>query len=227
MGFPDPLHAEADGLLAAGGDLSPARLLTAYAMGIFPWYSRGEPILWWSPDPRFILDFDRFHPGKTLERTIRRGTYEARADTAFEEVIRRCATKKRPGQKGTWITKEMIEAYVELHRLGLAHSVESYHEGRLAGGIYGVSLGGGFFAESMFADRSDASKAALFHLVRALRAWRFDFLDCQMPTDLLGRLGAREIPRAEFLSRLRATLTKPTRRGRWSLGEAQDQGPSS
>jgi leucyl/phenylalanyl-tRNA---protein transferase len=215
--FPDPALAHPSGLLAFGGDLSPARLLAAYARGIFPWYSSGEPILWWSPDPRFVLELDDFWPGRTLLRTIRRGTYECRVDAAFEEVIARCAGKKRPGQRGTWITDEMKAAYVELHRLGFAHSFESYREGALAGGIYGVSLGGVFFGESMFTDRSDAGKAALFHLVRALQAWEFDFLDCQTHTDLFERLGARDVPRDEFLESLARSLEKPTRRGRWTL----------
>ena len=216
-GFPDPAHAHPSGLLAIGGDLSPSTLLAAYSMGIFPWYDEGEPILWWSPDPRFVLDLDRFHPGRSLLKTIRRGAYEVRADAAFPEVIARCARKVRRGQDGTWITDEMREAYNDLHRLGFAHSVEAYHEGRLAGGLYGISLGGYFCGESMFADRPDASKAALFHLVRTLEVWKFDFIDCQMRTEHLERLGAREIPRGEFLVRLRASLKKPARRGRWVM----------
>jgi leucyl/phenylalanyl-tRNA--protein transferase len=219
-GFPDPSLADATGLIAVGGDLSPRRLLTAYAMGIFPWYAQEDPILWWSPDPRFILEFDRFRPGKSLQKTIRRGVYEIRADSAFEEVILRCAAKSRPGQEGTWITPEMREAYLLLHRLGFAHSVEAYCEGRLAGGLYGVSLGGSFCGESMFADQPDASKVALARLVESLASWRFDFIDCQISTEHLRRLGAREISREEFLSRLAASLKKPTRRGRWDLAEA-------
>ena len=215
--FPDPSLADEVGLIAVGGDLSPRSLLAAYASGIFPWYAKEDPILWWSPDPRFILEFDRFRPGKSLLRTIRRGAYEIRVDTAFEEVIVHCAEKPRPGQEGTWITAEMREAFILLHRLGFAHSVEAYHEGRLAGGLYGVSLGGVFSGESMFADQPDASKVALARLVDMLASWGFDFIDCQIRTEHLRRLGGREIPREEFLSRLAASLKKPTRRGTWVL----------
>lgn len=215
--FPDPALADPDGLLGAGGDLSPARLLDAYSSGIFPWYSEGEPILWWSPDPRFVLAPARFRPGKSLMKSVRRGTYRVVADTAFEEVIDRCASVPRPGQQGTWITPEMRDAYVELHRLGFAHSIEAYHEEELAGGLYGISLGGTFCGESMFADKPDASKVALVRLVDQLLAWQFDMIDCQVQTDHLQRFGAREIPRAEFLERLFLSLDKPTRRGMWRL----------
>jgi leucyl/phenylalanyl-tRNA---protein transferase len=216
--FPEPRHAEPDGLLAVGGDLSPQRLLTAYADGIFPWYSDGSPILWWSPDPRLVLDPAELHVPRSLERTLRRGRYGVRADTAFGQVIRRCAESPRPGQNGTWITGEMIDAYEELHRLGYAHSFEAWEGGALAGGLYGVSLGGAFFGESMFADRPDASKAAFVRAVRWLDREGVRLVDCQVATEHLARFGAREIPRDVFLTRLEAALRQPTLRGRWSLG---------
>jgi leucyl/phenylalanyl-tRNA--protein transferase len=203
-----------------GGDLSTERLLLAYSMGIFPWYSEGEPILWWSPDPRLILEPRSFHTSRSLRKTLHGRRYEMRADTAFDEVIERCARKERSGQPGTWITPEMREAYVRLHRLGFAHSVESLEGGRLAGGLYGVSLGGAFFGESMFSDRTDASKAALVCLARNLAAWDFDFIDCQVHTPHLVSLGAHEIPRLEFLSRLETALAKPTRPSPWKLDPA-------
>jgi len=216
--FPAPDDAEPDGLLAVGGDLSPERLVAAYAAGIFPWYSDDQPILWWSPDPRLVLRPGWLHLSRSLERTIRRGTYEVRADTAFAEVIRRCATAGRPGQHGTWIVQEMIEAYVRLHELGLAHSFEAWEGGRLVSGLYGVSLGGAFFGESMFAERPDASKVAFVSAVGWLAAQGIDLVDCQVRTDHLMRFGAREIPRATFLADLGEALSRPTHRGQWSTG---------
>ena len=215
--FPEPRHAEPDGLLAVGGDLSPRRLLTAYAEGIFPWYSDDTPILWWSPDPRLVLEPGALHVPRSLERTIRRGRYEVRTDAAFSRVIRRCAEKPRPGQSGTWITEEMVTAYEELHRLGYAHSFESWEGGELAGGLYGVSLGAAFFGESMYADRPDASKVAFVEAVRWLEAKGIRLVDCQVATEHLARFGAREIPRDDFLARLDLALQAPTLRGRWSL----------
>ena len=215
--FPDPELAEPDGLLAVGGDLSPARVVAAYAQGIFPWYSPGSPILWWSPDPRMVLIPGEMHVSRSLRRTLRSGRYQVRADTAFERVIRRCAEKDRPGQDGTWIVPEMVDAYLRLHRRGLAHSVEAWEGGELAGGLYGVSLGAAFFGESMFADRPDASKAAFATLVEWLRAAGFDLVDCQVETEHLRRFGAREISRREFRARLEASLARPTRAGRWTL----------
>ena len=215
--FPDPTLSEADGLLAVGGDLSPERLLRAYAEGIFPWYSDDTPILWWSPDPRMVLLPEELHVSRSLRRTMRAARYEVRVDTAFGEVIRRCADKERPGQRGTWITGEMIAAYERLHRLGFAHSVEAWEGGELAGGLYGVSLGAAFFGESMFADRPDASKVAFATSVEWLRGRGFEIVDCQVDTDHLRRFGAREVPRAEFLSRLRNALASPTARGPWSI----------
>lgn len=214
--FPPPDHAEPTGLLAVGGDLSTERLLLAYRMGIFPWYSEGQPILWWSTDPRLILEPEEFHVSRSLRRTLNRKIFQVTFDRAFEEVIRACATVPRPGQNGTWIMEEMIAAYVRLHRVGLAHSAESWFEGKLVGGIYGVSLGGCFFGESMFFHKTDASKVALAGLVERLKVWRFDMIDAQMTTSHMISLGAKEIPRKVFLKRLQAALRHPTRQGSWS-----------
>lgn len=214
--FPSPDLADEDGLLAVGGDLSPQRLVLAYAQGIFPWYSDGSPILWWSPDPRLILIPGEIQVSRSLRRTMKRGIYRVTLDTAFREVIRACAKVHRKKQRGTWITKEMIEAYTRLHELGIAHSIESWQEGELAGGLYGVALGGAFFGESMFCKRDDASKVALVHLVRCLIEWNFTLLDCQVTTEHLLRFGAREMARREFLNQLEGALTLPGRYGVWT-----------
>ena len=213
--FPDPESADAHGLVAWGGDLCAERLLSAYARGIFPWYDE-DPILWFSPDPRMVLARGALRVNRTLAKNLRRGRYEVRFDTSFEEVIARCASAPRPGQDGTWITDDMIAAYTELHRQGFAHSAESWRDGRLVGGVYGVSLGAAFFGESMFAEQSDASKVAFATLARKLDAWDYHFLDCQMRTDLTASLGATEWPRSAFLAALRRALAPPTRRGRWT-----------
>ncbi len=215
--FPDPSDAEPDGLLAVGGDLSPERLLRAYAAGIFPWFSEEMPILWWSPDPRLILEASWLHVPRSLARTVRSARYAVKADQAFGEVIRRCARSPRPGQDGTWITDGMVAAYERLHRLGYAHSFEAYEEGKLVGGLYGVSLGGAFFGESMFAEAPDASKVAFVQSVNWLARWGVDLVDCQVKTDHLARFGARQIPRADFLARLDIALRQPTLRGPWDL----------
>jgi leucyl/phenylalanyl-tRNA--protein transferase len=215
--FPDPALAEPDGLLAVGGDLSPPRLLAAYASGIFPWYDERSPILWWSPDPRLVLVPGELHVSRSLARTLRRGAFRVTADSAFEKVIRRCAGKPRKGQRGTWITEEMIDAYVELHRLGFAHSFEAWRGGRLAGGLYGVSLGSIFFGESMFADAPDASKAAFARGVEWLASRGVSLVDCQVRTEHLVSLGAREMPRRAFLARVAQAVAAPTLRGRWEL----------
>jgi leucyl/phenylalanyl-tRNA--protein transferase len=215
--FPEPREAEPDGLLAVGGDLSPERLLRAYAEGIFPWFSEGSPILWWSPDPRLVLEPGWLHVPRSLARTIRRGRFVVQADTAFSDVIRRCADKARPGQEGTWITDEMAAAYQRLHELGFAHSFEAWEDGALVGGLYGVSLGSAFFGESMFADRPEASKVAFVRAVEWLAGYGIDLVDCQVRTEHLARFGAREIPRNAFLARLQGALKKPTLRGRWTL----------
>jgi leucyl/phenylalanyl-tRNA--protein transferase len=220
IAFPDPSRAEPDGLLAVGGDLSPERLLAAYAEGIFPWYDERSPILWWSPDPRLVLYPEELHVSRRLARTVRQDRFRVTSDAAFADVIRRCAAHARPGQRGTWITDEMIEAYVALHRLGFAHSFESWDGDALAGGLYGVSLGAAFFGESMFADRNDASKVAFVRAVEWLRERGIRIVDCQVRTDHLVSLGAREVPREEFLERLAAALDAPTLRGRWEIRAA-------
>jgi leucyl/phenylalanyl-tRNA--protein transferase len=211
-----------NGLLAAGGDLSPERLLNAYAKGIFPWYSPGEPILWWSPDPRMVLFPDEIRISRSLSRTLRRGAYEVRLDTAFKAVISACAEMPRAGQNGTWIAPEMQAAYEELHRQGFAHSVETWIDGELAGGLYGVALGRAFYGESMFARRTDASKIALAHLGEQLRRLGFGIIDCQMETAHLASLGARPIARAEF----RALLDRLVHAGpppeRWPADAVRD-----
>lgn len=215
--FPDPSDAEPDGLLAVGGDLSPARLVEAYSAGIFPWYSEGSPILWWSPDPRLVLVPGELHVSASLRRTVRKGRYTVRTDTAFDAVVRRCATKGRPGQDGTWITDEMAAAYGRLHRLGIAHSFEAWEGDALAGGLYGVSLGAAFFGESMYADRPDASKVAFVRAVEWLAERGVTLIDCQVKTEHLSRFGAREIRRTKFLAALRRALERPTLRGPWRL----------
>ncbi|MBI5890127.1 MAG: leucyl/phenylalanyl-tRNA--protein transferase [Nitrosomonadales bacterium] len=190
-----------NGLLAAGGDLSTARLLEAYRHGIFPWFSAGEPILWWSPDPRMVLFPNEFKVSHSLRKTLRHGRHQVRVDSAFEQVMRACAAP-REGANGTWIHEEMIAAYCELHRLGYAHSVETWMDGELVGGLYGMALGRMFYGESMFSRKTDASKIALAHLAAQLGRWNFGMIDCQMNTPHLASLGAREIPRKEFIARL-------------------------
>jgi len=214
--FPPPEEAEEEGLLAVGGDLSPQRLLTAYAMGVFPWYQE-EPILWYSPDPRTVLVPSELRVSRRLRRTLSQGLFDLRLDSAFEEVIRSCATVPRRGGRGTWITPDMIDAYCTLHELGFAHSSEAWCEGKLVGAVYGVSLGGSFFGESMFFRQRDASKAALVALVWQTEAWGFELFDCQMPTEHLTRFGARAWPRDRFLRTLCESMEQPTRRGRWQL----------
>jgi leucyl/phenylalanyl-tRNA--protein transferase len=197
-----------DGLLAAGGDLSPARLLDAYRHGIFPWFNEDDPILWWSPDPRMVLFPAEFKISRTLRKTLRNGNYEVRTDTAFEQVMRACAAP-RNGQAGTWILEEMIAAYCELHRMGYAHSVETWMDGELVGGLYGMAIGSMFYGESMFCRRTDASKIAIAHLARQLERHGFGMIDCQMNTPHLASLGAREIPRTDFITRLRELIHYP------------------
>lgn len=214
--FPRPELAEDDGLLAVGGDLSPERLLLAYAHGIFPWYHSELPILWHSPDPRMALCANDLHVSRSLAKTVRRKPFSLRLDTAFEEVIGGCAAT-RDGQPGTWITDEMHEAYTELHRLGFAHSAEAWRDGELCGGLYGVSLGGAFFGESMFARVTDASKVAFVAMVRQLLRWNIELIDCQVYTDHLASFGARPVPRTKFLADLDAALDKPTLTGPWEL----------
>ena len=215
--FPPPDYADPSGLLAVGGDLSSERLLEAYRLGIFPWYSDDQPILWWSPDPRLVLDLKDFKISLSLRKTLKKGVFQVTFDHAFEQVIQACALVPRAAQNGTWITAEMQEAYINLHGLGYAHSVESWFGGKLAGGLYGVSLGKAFFGESMFHLKTDASKVALAALVEKLKSWDFHFIDSQMTTEHMVRLGAKELPRRIFLKRLQTALRLPTRRGRWRI----------
>ena len=197
-----------NGLLAAGGDLSSTRLLEAYRHGIFPWFSESEPILWWSPDPRMVLRPAEFKLSHSLRKTLHKGNHEVRIDSAFERVMRACAAP-RAGANGTWIHEEMIAAYCELHRMGYAHSVETWKDGELVGGLYGMALGRMFYGESMFSRKTDASKIALAHLCAQLARWNFGMIDCQMNTPHLSSLGAREIPRKEFIARLLDLINYP------------------
>jgi len=198
--FPHPSSANEEGIVAWGGDLTPSRLIRAYQEGIFPWYSKNDPIIWWSPDPRFILELDHFKLSKSLKKSIKKFTYQF--DSNFASVIRFCASAPRKEQEGTWITPEVIEAYETLHGMGVAHSVESYYGGELVGGLYGVVVGGVFCGESMFSKKSDASKAAFYMLVQHLKHWGYSFVDAQVYTPHLESLGAVAIPREEFLERL-------------------------
>lgn len=216
MRFPPVELASPEGLLAIGGDLRVERLLEAYRHGIFPWYNAGQPILWWSPDPRAVLFPSRIRISRSLRKTLRADNYEVTADTAFREVMQHCAAP-RPNYShgGTWITPEMLEAYCRLHQLGHAHSIETWSSGEVVGGLYGVALGGAFFGESMFSRRTDASKLALVHLARQLAAWGFLIIDCQLPTAHLERLGAESIRRRDFLGTLDRALAVPARCGPW------------
>lgn len=215
--FPPPDYADPSGLIAVGGDLSSERLLEAYRVGIFPWYSEDQPILWWSPDPRFVLELDQFKISRSLRKTLRRRIFHVTFDRVFEDVIAACATVSREDQSGTWITPEMKEAYIKLHGLGYAHSVEAWFEGHLAGGLYGVSLGKAFFGESMFHRKTDASKVALAVLVEKLRRWNFHFIDAQQATEHMSSLGAKEISRRIFVKKLRSALRHSTKRGKWHV----------
>jgi len=214
--FPPVESATADGLVAIGGDLLAERLLEAYRHGIFPWYNDDQPILWWSPDPRAVLFPDKLHVSRSLERTIRRGQFTLTLDSSFRNVMIQCAGPRPqyPGD-GTWITPAMIEAYTTLHVMGYAHSIETWQDGRLVGGLYGVAIGGAFFGESMFSRVDDASKVALVTLVRQLDKWGFTLFDCQQSSPHVKRLGAEEIPRSDFVKHLAAANTFPDLRGRW------------
>ena len=216
----DRAAAHPNGLLAAGGDLSVARLVSAYGSGIFPWSSEDQPILWWSPDPRMVLFPAELKVSRSLAKTLRNSRFEVRADTAFRDVILNCRMP-RPGQDGTWITRQMVEAYCEMHRSGIAHSVETWLDGELVGGLYGLALGRAFFGESMFMRVTDASKVALATLVRQLELWDFGLVDCQMDTAHLGSLGARLIARAEFTRRLRELIHYPSVPAPWILAPVQ------
>lgn len=215
--FPPVAQAlkEPNGLLAAGGDLSPQRLLSAYRQGIFPWFSPGEPILWWSPDPRMVLFPDELRITRSLAKTLRNAAYTVKSDTAFAQVIAACAATPRRGQRGTWITPAMQAAYLRLHALGVAHSVETWQDGRLTGGLYGIAIGRVFCGESMFSHAANASKIALAHLCRYLSVHNFGMIDCQMETAHLSSLGARPIPRDDYLARLAALVDQGNDPGRW------------
>ncbi|HZX32467.1 MAG TPA: leucyl/phenylalanyl-tRNA--protein transferase [Rhodocyclaceae bacterium] len=215
--FPPVESARSDmgGLLAIGGGLSPERILNAYRRGIFPWGTLNGFPLWYSPDPRMVLIPPEFRLRRSLLRVLKKGDYEVRFDTDFAAVIEACAQTARPGQDGTWITDDMREAYIRLHELGWAHSVETYQEGNLIGGLYGLAIGDMFYGESMFSRRTDASKIAFAHLVRHLSREKFGMIDCQMRTEHLASLGAREIPRREFLERLHQLTARPRPGGPW------------
>jgi len=217
IAFPPPQLAPKDGLLAVGGDLSQKRLLLAYSMGIFPWFSDNEPIIWWSPDPRLVLHLRDVRVSRTLRKIIKKNMFHLTMDSAFDQVINQCAQTRLQNNEGTWLVKDMIDAYCKLHESGFAHSVEAWYDNKLAGGLYGISLGRCFFGESMFAHFSNASNVALVRLVEYLNDLSFDIIDCQITTDHLIRFGAREIPRVRFLEQLEKSLEKPTIRGRWSL----------
>ena len=216
VSFPPTSATTPEGVIAVGDDLRVERLLAAYSRGIFPWPVRGFPLLWFCPDPRFVLPLDSLHVGRSTRRAIRRGTFEVRFDTAFSEVIDHCAHAPRKDQDGTWITPALRNAFVRLHQLGFAHSIEAWCGDELAGGLYGVSIGTGFFGESMFARRPDASKVAFVTLAAHLRTWNFDFVDCQVETDHLARFGAHDWPRERFMEAVRRSTAQPTRKGLWT-----------
>jgi leucyl/phenylalanyl-tRNA--protein transferase len=216
--FPGVEHATPEGLLAIGGDLQPERLLEAYRHGIFPWYNEGQPILWWSPDPRTVLFPEHLHISRSLKRSLRPGLFVVTFDQRFEVIVRHCAgPRPQYPEGGTWITPAMIEAYTALHREGYAHSVETWQGDELVGGLYGVAIGGAFFAESMFTKVDDASKVALVFLVRQLHRWDFRIVDCQQSSPHVLRLGAQEIPRASYIAHVAAAVSLPGRRGRWEF----------
>jgi len=213
--FPNPRYAASEGLLAFGGDLSPNRLLTAYRRGIFPWYSADDPILWWSPDPRSILYPKNFKLTKSFKRVLKNGGFEVKFDHAFEEVIHHCGNVPREGQNGTWLLEDMREAYIELHAMGYAHSVEVYLDDELVGGLYGLSMGSAFFGESMFSLRSNTSKVAFKALSDTLDSRGYDFIDCQVRNDHLVSMGAVDIPRDRFLDELDISLQNSSDIGSW------------
>ena len=215
--LPDPRRADEDGLLAVTSELTPERIVEAYGRGIFPWFERRGLVAWFSPDPRMVLRPRELHVGRTLAKTLARATFEIRFDTAFHDVILACARTPRRHEEGTWIGPRFVDAYVELHRQGLAHSAEAWKGGRLVGGLYGVALGAAFFGESMFSTVPDASKAAFASLVAQLEAWGFVLVDCQVYSRHLASLGAHEQPREAFLRALAAAVRAPGRVGPWRL----------
>jgi leucyl/phenylalanyl-tRNA--protein transferase len=216
--FPHPETANEDGLVCFGGNLSPGMLLSAYSQGLFPWFSQNEPILWWSPDPRFVVFPEEAHASASMRKILRQGRFGMEFDLSFREVISACSSAERPGQKGTWITASMIEGYCRLHELGYAHCVEAWSGGELAGGLYGVCLGKIFFGESMFSRVPNASKAAFLFLASFLKDRGFGLIDSQVRTAHVASLGGREIPRAEYLERLSGLLRHDTLKGNWGSG---------
>ena len=215
--FPDPAQASPEGLLAIGGDLTVSTLLAAYRQGIFPWYGPEQPILWWTPDPRCVLFPEHFHISRSLGKRLRSARFQVSADRAFTEVISACARTRLDAGESTWISAEMHAAYVQLHELGYAHSIETWQDERLVGGLYGVSLGSVFFGESMFSLEPDASKVAMAHLVTKLRAQHVRLIDCQVYSPHLASLGAEEIPRTQFQQLLAAAVSDPDHLDRWNL----------
>ena len=216
--FPPPQMANRDGVLAIGGDLSPERLLNAYRIGVFPWYNPEDPILWWCPDPRFVLFPEKLKIARSMRPYLNQPKFQLTFDREFSTVMRRCAKVDRKGQRGigTWISEEMVQAYTRLHTMGFAHSVEVWQEDELVGGLYGIALGRVFFGESMFAEVSNASKFGFIRLVQRLQELGYRMIDCQQKTPHLASLGAESIPRRQFLSVLRENETEPTHRGSWS-----------
>lgn len=217
LAFPPPESAGPLGIVAIGGTCSAERLILAYSQGIFPWPHEGLPMLWFSPDPRFVLEPQHAHVSRSLKKRIAQDVYDVRADTAFAEVMRGCAEASRPNQDGTWITDELMEGYAALHALGYAHSIEAWQSNELVGGLYGVALGSLFFGEAMFAKQPDASKVAFATLLGNLIAWDYTLVDCQTPTDHLARFGAKRWPRDRFLEHLRQHVIDPTQQGPWEL----------
>ncbi len=214
LSFPPVTEATREGIVAIGGDLTPKRLLKAYQQGIFPWYCENDPIIWWSPDPRMVIFLRDLHVSRSMQRVIKRKQFLLTYDKEFVRVVKECQ-KSRSNQDGTWITRDMVEAYVTLHKLGYAHSVEVWEKNTLAGGIYGVSLGRAFFGESMFTRVNNASKFGLIQLVLDLRKRGYDFLDCQVSSNHLVQLGAAEISRDNFIKCLKKSLKYETLRGKW------------
>lgn len=226
LAFPPPEEADRDGLLAVGGDLRPERILLAYSLGIFPWPHEGYPLLWFSPDPRMVLGPQGLHVSRRLRRRIRSEKFRVTLDEGFGAVIRACADTPRKHERGTWINESIVDAYVRLHELGFAHSAEAWSGNLLAGGLYGICLGGAFVGESMFTRVSDASKVAFATLIAQLARWDVNLIDAQVRTEHLVRLGFRARPRSWYLDRLREALRKPTRRGRWRLDPDLEAGPA-
>ena len=213
--FPNPRYSADEGLLAFGGDLSPNRILTAYRKGIFPWFNQDDPILWWSPNPRMVLYPNDFKINKSFRRFLRQDRYKVKFDSSFEEVINYCGSVNRVGQNGTWLIDDMKNAYIELFKMGFAHSVEVYEDDILVGGLYGLSMGRVFFGESMFSLKSNASKVGFKALSDVLNEREYDFIDCQVKNDYLAQMGAKNISRDKFLDELEESLTRPSNLGSW------------